>query len=91
MKQQLNESKRLQELAGIQMNEIFGTSPEKADRRLEDALGRWVKYHMEAGKDEKTVKDLAAKFVQDAIDVHLGGKIDSDELDDMWDDVSSKM
>ena len=91
MKIQLSEVKRMQELAGIQTNEIFGTSLEKENRKLEDTLDRWVKYHMEAGEDEKTVKDIASRFVQDAIDVHLGGKINSDELEDMWDDVSSKI
>ena len=84
MKIQLNEVQKLQKIAGV--NEIFDASPEKIDRKLEDALDAWVKYHMDS-----EVKQKGINMVKDAIDVYLGGKIDSYDLEDQFDDVMSKV
>ena len=91
MKQQLNEVQKLQKTAGIQINEMFGNSPEKVDRKLEDALDSWVKYHMDSEGNELEVKQKGINMVKDAIDVYLGGKIDSYDLEDQFDDVMSKV
>jgi hypothetical protein len=91
MKMQLNEVKKLQKIAGIQINEMFGNSPEKVDRKLEDALDAWVKYHMDSEGNESEVKQKGINMVKDAIHVYLGGKIDSDDLENQFDDVMSKV
>ena len=91
MKQQLNEVQNLQKIAGIQINEMFGNSAEKVDRKLEDALDSWIKYHMDSEGNESEVKQKGINMVKDAIDVYLGGKIDSDSLEDQFDDVMSKV
>jgi predicted RNase H-like HicB family nuclease len=91
MKMQLNEVQNLQKIAGIQINEMFGNSPEKVDRKLEDALDAWVKYHMDSEGNESEVKQKGINMVKDAIDVYLGGKIDPDDLEDQFDDVMSKV
>ncbi len=88
---QLNEVKKLQKIAGIQINEMFGNSPEKVDRKLEDALDAWVKYHMDSEGNESEVKQKGINMVKDAIHVYLGGKIDSDDLENQFDDVMSKV
>jgi predicted RNase H-like HicB family nuclease len=91
MKMQLNEVKKLQKIAGIQINEMFGNSPEKVDRRLEDALDAWVKYHMDSEGNESEIRQKGINMVKDAIHVYLGGKIDSDDLENQFDDVMSKV
>lgn len=88
---QLNEVKKLQKIAGIQINEMFGNSPEKVDRRLEDALDAWVKYHMDSEGNESEIRQKGINMVKDAIHVYLGGKIDSDDLENQFDDVMSKV
>ena len=70
---------------------IFGTSYEKEQRKLEDALDRFIKYSMENGDSEEDVLKMGSKYLRDSIDAYLGSKIDSDELDKMYDDVMSKV
>ena len=65
---------------------IFGTSPEKEKLKVENALDRWVKYSMENGDSEEDVLKMGSKYLRDSIDAYLGSKIDSDELDKMYDD-----
>jgi len=70
---------------------IFGTSYEKEQRKLEDALDRFVKYSMENGDSEDEVLSTLERKGRDAIDIYIGGKIDSDKLDKMYTDVMSKV
>ena len=71
---------------------IFGTSYEKEERKLEDALERFIKYSMEKnGDSEDEVLSTLEKKARDEVSVYMGGKIDSDELDKMYDDVMGKV
>ena len=70
---------------------IFGTSYEKEQRKLEDALDRFVKYSMENGDSEDEVLSTLERKGRDAIDIYIGGKIDSGKLDKMYTDVMSKV
>jgi len=70
---------------------IFGTSYEKEQRKLEDALDRFVKYSMENGDSEDEVLSTLERKGRDAIDIYIGGKIDSGNLDKMYTDVMSKV
>ena len=71
---------------------IFGTSYEKEERKLEDALDRFVKYSIEKNKDlEDEVLSTLQRKGRDAVDIYFGGKIDSDELLKKYDDVMSKV
>ncbi len=71
---------------------IFGTSYEKEQRKLEDALDRFVKYSIEKNGDfEDEVESTLEKKARDAVSIYMGGKIDSDKLDKMYTDVMSKV
>ena len=70
---------------------IFGTSPEKEKLKVEKALDRWVKHSMESGVSEEDIIKMGRKYLRDSIDAYLGSKIDSGELDKMYDDVMSKV
>ena len=70
---------------------IFGTSYEKEQRKLEDALDRFVKYSMENGDSEDEALSTLERKGRDAIDIYIGGKIDSGKLDKMYTDVMSKV
>ena len=74
---------------------IFSTSPEKKKEKekikVEDALDRRVEYSMESGVSEEDIIKMGRKYLRDSIDAYMGGKIDSDELDKMYDDVMSKV
>ena len=70
---------------------FFGTSYEKEERKLEDALDRFVKSSMENGDSEDEVLSTLERKGRDAIDIYIGGKIDSDKLDKMYTDVMSKV
>ena len=70
---------------------IFGTSSEKEQRKLEDALDRFVKYSIENGDSDEKVLNTIEKKGRDSISIYLGGKIDSDKLDKMYDDVMSNI
>ena len=56
---------------------IFGTSYEKEQRKLEDALDRFVKYSMENGDSEDEVRNTLERKGKDSIDIYMGGKDDS--------------
>ena len=66
---------------------IFGTSYEKEQRKLEDALDRFVKYSMENGDSEDEILSTLERKGRDVVDIYLGGKIDDDKLDKMYTDV----
>ena len=70
---------------------IFGSSPDREKRKLEDALDRFVKYSIENGDSEDEVLSTLEKKGRDAIDIYLGGKIDDDKLLNMYDDVMSNV
>ena len=71
---------------------FFGTSYEKEERKLEDALDRFVKYSIEKNGDfEDEVESTLEKKARDAVSIYMGGKIDSDKLDKMYTDVMSKV
>jgi len=70
---------------------VFGTSFEKEKRKIEDALERWVKYSMDNGDSEDDVLSVGGKYLRDAVSIYLGGKIDDEELDDLFKDVMSKI
>ena len=53
---------------------IFGTSYEKEQRKLEDALDRYVKYSMENGDSEADVLSTLEEYGMDAISNYMGGK-----------------
>jgi len=46
---------------------------------------------MDSEGNELEVKQKGINMVKDAIDVYLGGKIDSYDLEDQFDDVMSKV
>ena len=70
---------------------IFGTSYEKEQRKLEDALDRFVKYSMENGDSEDEILSTLKRKGRDAVDIYIGGKIDGDTLLKKYDDVMSKV
>jgi len=70
---------------------IFGTSYEKEQRKLEDALDRFVKYSMENGDSEDEILSTLERKGRDAVDIYIGGKIDGDTLLKKYDDVMSKV
>jgi hypothetical protein len=70
---------------------IFGTSYEKEQRKLEDALDRFIKYSMENGDSEDKILSTLERKGRDAVDIYIGGKIDDDKLDKKYDDVMSKV
>lgn len=65
---------------------IFGSSPDKEKRKLEDALDRWVKYSMDNGDSEADVLSVLEKYAKDAVHIYLGGKISDEELDKRYND-----
>ena len=83
-----------EEISKLKNEGIFGTSDEKEERKLEDALDRFVKYSMEKKgdskstieKEEELLKTLEKKGRR-AVDIYIGSKIDGDKLSSMFDDV----
>ncbi len=74
----------------LKQNEgIFGTSYEKENRKLEDALDRFVKYSAENGDSEDEILSTLERKGRDAMDIYLGGKIDLDKLDGKEDQSQS--
>ena len=57
------------------------TSYEKEQRKLEDALDRFVKYSMENGDSEDEVLSILEREGRDAIAAYQGGLIDDEDLD----------
>jgi hypothetical protein len=76
-----------EEISKAKNEGIFGTSYEKEQRKLEDALDRFVKYSMENGDSEDEVLSTLERKGRDAADIYLGSKISDDKLDNMFDDV----
>jgi len=76
-----------EEISKAKNEGIFGTSYEKEQRKLEDALNRFVKYSMENGDSEDEVLSTLERKGRDAADIYLGSKISDDKLDNMFDDV----
>jgi hypothetical protein len=76
-----------EEISKAKNEGIFGTSYEKEQRNLEDALNRFVKYSMENGNSEDEVLSTLERKGRDAADIYLGSKISDDKLDNMFDDV----
>ena len=76
-----------EEIKRVKNEGIFGTSYEKEQRKLEDALNRFVKYSMENGDSEDEVLSTLERKGRDAADIYLGSKISDDKLDNMFDDV----
>jgi hypothetical protein len=56
------------------------TSYEKEQRKLEDALDRFVKYSIENGDSEDEVLSILEREGRDAIAAHQGGLIDDEDL-----------
>jgi len=87
-----------EEISKLKNEGIFGTSDEKEERKLEDALDRFVKYSMEKKGDSKSTLKSALekedellktleKKGRSAVDIYIGSKIDGDKLNSMFDDV----
>jgi len=74
-----------EEISKAKNEGIFGTSYEKEQRKLEDALNRFVKYSMENGDSEDEVLSTLERKGRDAADIYLGSKISDDKLDNMFD------
>ena len=92
-----------EEISKLKNEGIFGTSDEKEERKLEDALDRFVKYSMEKKGftskstlkstieiEEELLKTLEKKGRR-AVDIYIGSKIDDDKLLNMYDDVMSNV
>ena len=80
-----------EEISKAKNEGIFGTSYEKEQRKLEDALDRFVKYSMENGDSEDEILSTLERKGRDAVDIYIGGKIDGDTLLKKYDDVMSKV
>jgi|15BtaG_2_1085339.scaffolds.fasta_scaffold04242_3 hypothetical protein len=68
----------------LQNEGLFGNSSEKENKRIQKALDRWVTYCMDEGDSEADILSVGQEYLQDSIDVYLGGKIDDNELEDKW-------
>lgn len=87
-----------EEISKLKNEGIFGTSDEKEERKLEDALDRFVKYSMEKKGDSKSTLEKEDKLLKTlekkgrrAVDIYIGSKIDDDKLLNMYDDVMSNV
>lgn len=80
-----------EEISKLKNEGIFGTSDEKEERKLEDALDRFVKYSMENGDSEDEILSTLERKGRDAVDIYIGGKIDGDKLLNRYDDVMSNV
>lgn len=80
-----------EEISKLKNEGIFGTSYEKEERKLEDALDRFIKYSMENGDSEDEILSTLERKGRDAVDIYIGGKIDDDKLDKKYDDVMSNV
>jgi len=77
---------------GKLLNEgMFSTSYEGEQDKYEKALDRWVKYSMKNGDSEADVMSVGEKYLRDSIDAYIGGNISGEDLDDMYDDIMSKV
>ena len=87
-----------EEISKVKNEGIFGTSDEKEERKLEDALDRFVKYSMEKKGDSKSTLEKEDKLLKTlekkgrrAVDIYIGSKIDGDKLLNRYDDIMSKV
>ena len=67
------------------------TSYEKEQRKLEDALDRFVKYSIENGDSDDEVLSILERGGRDAIAAYQGGLIDDEDLLDRYDDTMDKI